>query len=129
MYLALYVTAVIVASIHFLIILERSNVFSPFVENVLTVLNWKFVFFFLQQIECMVASEIMQRYKKLQFERGNVCNTIYCKVLGMVSLLSSPRNQNLVLHKIMCVNCVIIRKKKYIYIVSAFVGTMPIATF
>lgn len=77
----------------------------------------------------MVASEIMQRYKKLQFERGNVCNTVYCKVLGMVSLLGSPRNQNLVLHKIMCVNCVIIRKKKYIYIVSAFVGTMPIATF
>lgn len=26
--------------------------------------------FFSLQIECMVASEIMQRYKKLQFERG-----------------------------------------------------------
>lgn len=25
---------------------------------------------FLPQIECMVAAEIMQRYKKLQFERG-----------------------------------------------------------
>lgn len=26
--------------------------------------------FFSFQIECMVAAEIMQRYKKLQFERG-----------------------------------------------------------
>lgn len=99
----------------FLTILKRSNIFSPFVENVPSVLNWKFIFFFLQQIECMVASEIMQRYKKLQFERGNVCNAIQCKVLGMVSLLSNPKNQNLVLHKIMSVNCVIVRKKKCIH--------------
>lgn len=28
------------------------------------------LFFFPFQIECMVAAEIMQRYKKLQFERG-----------------------------------------------------------
>jgi len=49
----------------------------------------------------MVASEIMQRYKKLQFERGNTCNTTHCKAVGMVSLQSNPINQNLAPHMFM----------------------------
>lgn len=53
------------------------------------------------QIECMVASEIMQRYRKLQFEKGESEAPLSIKFAG-----KDIQSMCKIMHVVKCIKCI-----------------------